>query len=724
MIEFPRQDIPESEKTSEWCSKHLDYAEMLYLERAAERKKMTRLNQVYVGLVESASIKWLTKKYEKENSTKFVSYRISSPKLALVAGEWLNRPLHTTVYSTNIDAKAEKLEKFEFLLGAMHMKKEIEKLKESGVDVMEGMDIPDKDAENPWEGISLKGKNEDIMQVIINEIVNTEEIRDAFNENWRDMMVVSEVHGKVYIKRNNEIEYRPIDPRDAIFVPIARDKYCERSPIRGEVRRMTMNELLEEFNLTDEQRKKLNDMRGEQGKFSEEVSKPAMYISGKELLTEVISIEWKTSEPIYWKKVPIKDQPDKFRTTMITAENYEKRKANIRKDVSKGLYEIETTYHDIWWEAHRIGKELDVKAQKKEFVMKSVDDPSETIGSYYCSCIFNEVDGIKISLQELCENLSMQYDIVMYQINKELAKAKGMTLIVDQAGIPAKKKIRDVLYEAINDGIVMGNSSAQSNTGQKNIDDLTKMFKQVDLGVSASFPYLIQLKQDIERTLDKITGINENREGMTKATMTATNAQASVEASRSITEPMFYAMDMFVEKVLMKMAELSKMVWGYNKCDKGEYVLGTDRMGFLRVTKEILGANYGTYLTDSRRELKLREKMGGLAEFALNSKEIRYLDIMESEAKETYQEALAVIKNGWATVEKIKGEQAQADREQEIKLAEQRRQEYIEDREDRQKHAIQIAQINKGLDIQRDALNAKNDLALQQNSDEELAGME
>jgi hypothetical protein len=350
--------------------------------------------------------------------------------------------------------------------------------------------------------------------------------------------------------------------------------------------------------------------------------------------------------------------------------------------------------------------------------MKSVDNPSETLGSYYTSCVFDEIDGVKVSLQELCENLSMQYDIVMYQINKELAKAKGTVLVIDQAGIPAKKKVKDIMYEAINDGVVQGNSSAQSNTGQKNIEDLTKMFKQVDLGVSASFPYLIQMKQDIERTLDKITGINENRQGMTKATMTSGNAQDAIAASRAITEPMFYAMDMYVEKLLTKMAEVSKMVWAYNKCDKGEFVLGSDRMGFLRVTKEILGSSYGVYLTDSRREMKLREKMGGMAEFSLNAKELRYLDIMEAESKETYQEALAVIKKGWATVQSVREEQAQADREQEIAMAEQKRKEYIEDREDKQAHAIQIAHIMKGLDIQQDALNAKNDFALQQNSEE------
>jgi hypothetical protein len=718
MAEFPRQDIPESEKTPEWCSKHLDYAELVYAERAQERAKMSRMCALYVGAIESASIKWLTKKYDKENSTKFVSYRISAPKMALVAGEWLNRPLHTTVYTTNIDAQSEKLEKFEFLLGAMHMKKEIAKLKEAGIDVMEGMEIPDINSENPWQGISLKGKNEDIMQVIVNDIVRAEFMRDALSENWRDMLLHKEMHGKIYIKPNFEIAYRPIDPRQAIFVSIPRDKYVDRSPLRGEVRPMTPNEILSEFNLNATDRAKLDQMKGEVGKIYDDGRRASMYNSGKELMTDVISIEWKSSEPIYWKVVPIKGRPDKFRTTMITSENYEKRKSSIEKDVRKGLYKIETTYHDVWWEAHRIGMNFDVKREKKSFVLKSVDNPSETLGSYYTSCVFDEIDGVKVSLQELCENLSMQYDIVMYQINKELAKAKGTVLVIDQAGMPAKKKIKDILYEAINDGVVQGNSSAQTNTGQKNIDDLSKMFKQIDLGVSNSFPYLIQLKQDIERTLDKITGINENRQGMTKATMTSGNAQDAIEASRAITEPMFYAMDMYVEKLLAKMAELAKMVWAYNKCDRGEYVLGSERAGFLRVTKDIINSSYGVYLTDSRREMKLREKMGAMAEFSLNSKEIRYLDVMEAESKETYQEALAVIKKGWATVENIRQEQAKADRDQEIAMAEEKRKEYHEDREDRQAHAIQIAHIMKGLDIQQDALKAKNEFALQQNPEE------
>ena len=165
----------------------------------------------------------------------------------------------------------------------------------------------------------------------------------------------------------------------------------------------------------------------------------------------------------------------------------------------------------------------------------------------------------------------------------------------DLAALPKNKTVETIMREAVDDGFITFNSMAAGNIGNRNLD-LQHMFQQFDLGFSDSFPQLIALQNNILQTLDKITGINENREGQIAASSTVTNAQGAIQASRTITEPLFYQMQLFVEKAMTCIVEATKVSWAFYKTEQGEQILGTERYNFMKVTKELGYRDYGVLI--------------------------------------------------------------------------------------------------------------------------------
>ena len=112
---FPSQTIPQKDKTHEWCSLHLDYAQNIWRGSNQLRDKMDKDFLSYNGVKTPESINILTKTFGKANKAKYIAYRAHKPKIQLMVGEFLMQPLAATVETTNRDAKSEKMAKMDIL---------------------------------------------------------------------------------------------------------------------------------------------------------------------------------------------------------------------------------------------------------------------------------------------------------------------------------------------------------------------------------------------------------------------------------------------------------------------------------------------------------------------------------------------------------------------------------------------------------------------------------
>jgi len=401
--QFPRQDIPENEKDEKWCIQHLDFATYLLIQRNYYyNRKITEYFNQYNGLSNANTYKYLTEAYGKKNRTKFIDYRLGKAKIDLLNGEFIDRPIRSTVYTINSEAVAEKQDQYLVMIGASLAKKELSVLKQNGLDPMEGLQVPDIDDEEGWKKINFKNKNEAIMQIIVNETLASDDTKTKLANDFLNVELASMCWGKVFMKDNGEASYQSIDPRDAIFVELNNDPFIKRSMIRGQRKRLTVAEILNEYELTDEQRQKLqylannksDYLNGDYGRYS-----PFSMDNG-EFTIDVLEVEWDSVEPIMTKLIPSKTNPDvRYKQDLIVEKYYENR-VRFDKQFEKDKVEVVTQYRQVVWEATRIGIDIHINCRKKPFQMFYEDDPSRIIGGSYTGMLFNTVNGTRVPLSE------------------------------------------------------------------------------------------------------------------------------------------------------------------------------------------------------------------------------------------------------------------------------------------------------------------------------------
>jgi uncharacterized protein (UPF0179 family) len=696
---MPDISVPEKDKTDEWCKGFLNYARYLLQTYDWRKQDMTALYQSYNGVKTQKQNDIWQKTYGKSNKAKYVAYRAGRTKINLLHGEWIKRPLAATVETINIEAISEKMRQMDFMTGAMMAKGVLEELRDkAGVDIMNGAEIPSSEEDPLWEKYSPKDKCEDIMQLIINEQIKSLNLVQKFGEQFLDVCVTSSCYGKLEINEKGDVDWIKIDPRDAIYQEIENDYFLEKSPIKGARQRLPIYALLQRYDFTEAEKNTLKEMQNDWVN-SWSSNRWMGTMNGKELLVDVIHVEWKAMKPRYYKVAPKTsnqlewDSSEPNVTFELDAKHYENNKAVFDKEVEVGKYVVETKWEEDLWEGTMIGGVIFKNMRRKPFQMRRHDAPAYILDSSYLGINVGTVDGLRISVQKVIENFDNIFDIIMYQILKELAKMKGKVMMYDRAALPKKRTLKDIAYDMTNDSFIDVDSSASGNFANRNLSGM-ELFKEFDLGLSASVQQLLVLKDQVLQTMDRLTGINETREGAIQASATVTNSQQSIENSRTQTAPVYYAMELFTERVLTLIAEATKVSYAFYKQEKGEQILGSGKFKYMQMSQDVGFKDYGVHLQSGGRYNEIKQRMRQLMEFSLNSKQIEPVDVLKFEMSETFVEAKQIFEDAYVRVQKIASEQRASDAQTQMQLQQQQLQQQLEiangTRED-----IQKAEIDK-----------------------------
>lgn len=721
-LNFPRQDILQSEKTPEWMARHLSYAEGLLKTYNQVRTRMTRLLNVYNGVKDPLSIQWITQRYGTQDKSPFIAYRLGRTKIDLLHGEWLRRPLVSTVQTINSQSVMNKQRQYDLMRGAMLMRDEVETVKNvAGVDVMNGVQIPQDETE--FEKMSFKDQCEDIMQLIINSQVKKLDAKQKIGEAFKYLEITNYCGAKIEMDEKGKINLWPLDPRDCIFEAVQGDDYAEKSPIRGCRLSLPVHMILMRYELTKEQRDTLENARSNWQKYvgADGLSRGYMnYVNG-ELLCDVIHIEWDSVTAMYQKEVPKTEsqmQLDSSTSTLtfdMDAAKYEGNKDFYDKKATKEGWTIVTKFMEEQYEATRIGGLIDIDMRKVP-KKRSIDNPSSILSSSYVFYVHGRMNGTTVSLQQLMENYDNLYDIVRYMLNRELAKSKGKILAIDRAAIGAKDKIVEQLHRMVNDSVIEYDSSAAGNISGKQLDPQI-LFKQFDLGLSDSFPYLIQFKQDLVNEINLITGITDNRMGITAASSTATAQQSDISNSRTITEALFYGFDGFTKRVIQQIVNKSAISYAFYRTEEGEQILGSERFTFLQNNLvELAYKDYSVDIESGSLYAELSQKLDTLMQISLNAKELRTMDAMNVMLAETLAQKRQFLVSGWQEVQKLAQEQQQAEMQAQNQMQQQQLQTQLqiaqENREDMQASKIDEINTKTQGQILIDNNKANNDMHL------------
>ena len=694
---FPPQFVLESEKTEEWANKWVD-AVVSYMAYVDSPYHNSRLNDIqnyniYNGSLELQDFKYITEQYGMAYPARLVNYPIISPKIDLLVGEELRRPMDIKVSTTNKEAVLRK----EDVKVNLIMKKLTEEIHQEFKDAT-GIALPAVTEMEIPEDIDLymrynyREMVEETAQDGLEYLMQKYHYRDIFKEGFRDLLVTGKEFFKVY-DHNGDPYVRRVAPRSVVYEINSNSDYLDDASWVGEERYLSYSEILDEFRdeLTREDLEELSAMY-QIGGYDDLSAYNSQfdwidYQEGQEVKIRVVSVEWKSIKTLKFKVSENKFNPEKPFMKAV-ADDYKPRRRE----------QLVTRYVDDIWEATKIGGKILVRARRRPNQVRSVDDAGSTQLSYV-GCVRNNTTGRAVSMVDLLKNIQMLYNIVMYQIELAMARSGGKAVVYDVSQLPTNlgMDMQTVLYHLKTDGIIPINSKEEGNQLAS-----FNQFQQIDFTLSNSVQQLINLKMMLEQTAGQISGVSPQREGAVGQYEYVGNVQRSVVQSATITESWFYSHSQVKKRVFEKVCNLMKVSWANGK--KSSYILADGAYKFLSIMPDVSLQDYGIFIGDSGKDDAMRQQLQGIAQAALQGGQATLLDIIKVIKADTFTEAEHILERA---MEEIKKEQAgQAQQQQAIMEAQQAASQAEFERQ------VQLEQIKNQAKVEVARIQSETDLRI------------
>lgn len=690
-MEFPRQNIPESQKDEAWHRDCVDYfLQQQQTEVYVSNKTKDYENYLIAsGEFNKDQFKYITDMYGMTAPARLVNYPLMQNKLDLLAGELITQPLQYTVNVINRNAIRRKTEELIAIAAETILKPERRKIEE-----VTKTPIPDEDLgeEIPKDVESFMKMNyrtnvEKQVSVGLKYLIDRWDLKSTFKRGFYDLEITNKEFYRVYVK--NKVPYAErIDPRQMIYDQDGDKESLQDSLYAGVDNWYTVNEIMDRFDLTSKEVDKLEELANQKSQWYNDHNANNSYISpdgSNGLRIRVVDMQWKSIKMINYKVSPNKFDPESDYLKMLP-DDY-KPKAG-EKIVKRAITEIR--------QCIKIGHEMVIQYGAKPNQIRYEENYANTKLDFY-GVIRNNFSGTTLSVVDALKNIQLLYNIVMFHIDSALARSGGKAIVYDVSQKPKNVPMSDVMYHAKNSGLIMINSKQEG--GQLSTFN---QWKDIDFTLSNSVSQMINLKMMLEETADKITGITASRAGVNKTSDAVGVNERSVMQSTLITAPLFDIHFKVVSDVLQGLANLMKMCWG----EDGYMVNVFGDMGYeiFNIDKAISYDEYGIFVKNSSKELERKQTMMSLISNFSSTGSLDPIATIKAVNGETASELEEILTSGLASVKA-----SQVDLE-ERKIAAQEQANQIEAQ--KIQVPLEVAKIKADADLKVAKLDSDTKLAI------------
>jgi len=665
MKNFPSQLISDSKKDKKWCEQMLN-AIVSSTDHASSPESRYKIKDIrnydiYNGEFNRDDYKYLTEQYGYNYPARLVNYPIVQPKIDLLLGEDLHRPLDTKVVTVNQEAINRKEDHKVTMVMNKLLEEVKEEMKNLGMETnTEGQDIPVPDDIDTFMRYNYRESIEESVQDGLEFLVNRYKLKNKFKEGFRDLLITGKECYRIEIK-DGDPQVRRVDPRSLTYDLTSETDDLGEANWISEERWLSPSDIVDEFGevLSDDDIRLIESL-SKQDSIDIQSEYRNWYVKGEsgELRVKVVHAEWRSLKKIQYKLSPNKHDNEKPFRKMVS-DKYRKRKGEkIRKVVIDDI-----------WQATKIGGKIMVNCQRVPNQIRSLDDPSAANLSYV-GCVRNHTTGSSVSMVDLLKNVQMLYNIVMYHIELSMARSGGKAVVYDVAQMPANlgMNMQDIMYHIKNDGIIPINSKDEGLQAQT-----FNQFQQIDFTLSSSVQQLINLKVMLEDMAGQVSGVTKQREGQVEQYEQVGNQQRAVVQSATITRSWFWSHDMVKQDVLMRCANLMKIAWSEGK--KTATVFGDGTYKFISILPDVQLNDYGVFLGDGGKDEEMKAAVSQLAQSALQAGQIDMLDVIRIYKSDTLTEAEHILERGLEAAKEMQAQQQQGMQEQAQAEAEAKAQE-------------------------------------------------
>lgn len=731
-INFPRQQLPFSQKTKKWRKQCMDWADSKTFFNYSPVRKSTIHKKINYDLLdgkihmedmeavinpESIKVGYIPDRIQH--------YPIINSKLNVLRGEESKRVFDFKVVVTNPNAVTEVEDhKKEQLLASLQQLIADNSLSEEDFN-------QELEKLNDYYTYQWQDMREIRANALLHHYIKEYNIPLLFNQGFMDAMTVGEeiyqcdiIGGEPVIERINPLKIRifksgysnRIEDADIIiiedywspgrvidtFYDVLSKKdmeYIEKLPDHiGQAYSDSMDNIDERYGFVN------NNMVGD------EVVTDGFYFDPLNLFSDavvnsllpydlagnlrVLRMYWKSRRKI--KKVKSYDPETGEETFNFYPETY-----ICNPDLGE---EEQTFWINEAWEGTKIGQDIYVNMRPRVVQYNRLSNPSRChfgiVGS-----IYNLNESRPFSLVDMMKQYNYMYDAVHDRLNKMIAKNWGKIIQLDLAKVPKGWEIEKWLYYAKINGIAVVDSFKEGNVGAAT-GKLAGALNNASTGVidadwGNNIQQYINLLEFIKLEMSEVAGITRQREGQISNRETVGGIERATLQSSHITEWLFTIHDDVKRRALECFLETAKAALK-GRSKKFQYILSDNSMQIVNIEgDEFAEADYGLVVDNSEGLQKLQSQLETLAQAALQNQTLSFSTIMKIYGASSLAEKQKMIENDERKIremaqqqqqQELQAQQQQAQMQQQIEMQKMQQEDMLNQRDNETK--ILVAQIN------------------------------
>lgn len=499
----------------------------------------------------------------------WLNYNNIKNKVDLLVGELSQRGFEIGCKTVNSDAQTRKMKYENMLLAERQIKKLFDRgtlmqVEEAPIGFSPEAEMDDDDLK-----LFLRSKYKEKYEIAMERILRYDVERLRYKNMSRktmfmDMLIAGRCVAKEDVQGGVPL-FRRIDPRYVIVDPFCNDDLFSDARYVAEYRYMGLSEAAERYGLTLKQLQEAQDQPVSSFVWygmnwnGLDFLNPFLTENGQ-LRVLVVYAEWKDIKSVkykkgvdkygedHWKK--IKDDKD----AKLSAKEKEMGYTLVSKHVEcvRRATLIGGTFLKEWGEMPNQPRQVDMPEYSK---------------FSYTVLAPNYVNYTNTSMVQTIEALQQFKDLTMYTIQQRMSVAMGKGLMYDLRYKPEGFELEDVVY------YLKANGFAFYDSGREDLPVGGNPFTSIDATLSQDVNLYLMISQYIDQQMNQATGINDSRQGFTKASQLVGVTQQAMVQSSLITEPNFNSFMEFEKVMLQRHADTVKTTWKYVK-DKYAAVMG------------------------------------------------------------------------------------------------------------------------------------------------------
>jgi hypothetical protein len=693
---FPRQKLARTKKDKEWGIQNVDFIIGLSNNHTLSagynsfQKKQVNYN-LYNSIIDPEDFTYVTNPYglKEEFPAKMYNYNIITPKLKLLEGEEIKRPFNFRIVAVNEDAVSEIEEKKKGLV-LQYLEVELVKaLQEQGISIQN----PDTGEQQTPEQIqkyanySLNDMRELTANRLAQYLIKQQNLEFKFNKGFKDSLITSEEFYYVGIE-NGEPIVEVINPLDYDYDKNPDKDFIEDGQWGSHTKYCTPSEVIDVYGSDLDEDDVASIDSGTTGGSGQTrlgegpatgplvpitYTRPAFDHTHRNGYVRVTRVEWKSMRRIGY--LTSYDPQTLEKSETIVDETYVPVKENGET--------VEWIWISEVWEGTKIGNGIYTRIRPKTVQYRTIDNPS-TCKLGFVGAVNNGRNSIPTSLIDLVKHHQYLYNIIMYRMELEIAKAKGKKMVMDIAQIPRSQgmDIDKWMYYFDTVGIAFINSFEE---GKGKFQGQTSSFNQfagIDMTLSQSIGQYISILEKIEDMAAELMGVTRQRLGAITSSETVGGVERSVTQSSHVTEPLFYLHNEVKKNVLTQLIECAKVAYPEGK--KINYILDDMGRTILNLDERFINADYGVFVTNSAKEVKSLDDLKSLANQAISSGMITLKEATTIISSESISQVTKIVDQAEQRADQMKQQEQQHELQvqQEALQAEKDRQSELQDRLD------------------------------------------